>query len=224
MDGSSSLARTYRGIVILVIALVPLMYFGFRASYWDHFPRFGGVGWEVHFHLLTIAAWLVMLVTQAWLAVKGRIALHKRIGGLSYFLVPIIVVGFGLVTNYGQLRQKQPYLLGATLFDGCAFLVFYILAIVYRRNTAYHSRYMMLTAVPFINPTLGRAIAPEVSTTAEFLLIIALMVAARMRRTAWQPYLVALLALIALTLVIVYVSMIEPWIIEGLWEAIWGQS
>nr|MBP7409177.1 hypothetical protein [Flavobacteriales bacterium] len=112
--------------------------------------------------------------------------------------------------------------LGATLFDGCAFLVFYILAVVYRRNTAYHSRYMMLTAVPFINPTLGRAIAPEVSTTVEFLLIIALLVAARVRRTAWQPYLVALLTLIALTLVIVYVSVIEPGIIERVWEAIWG--
>ena len=79
---------------------------------------------------------------------------------------------------------------------------------------------MMLTAVPFINPTLGRAIAPEVSTTVEFLLIIALLVAARVRRTAWQPYLVALLTLIALTLVIVYVSVIEPGIIERVWEAI----
>ena len=220
MDGSSPLSQSYRGILLLVVALVPMSYFGFRASYWEHFPRFFGVGWEVHFHLFTIACWLAMLVSQAWLAVKGRIAQHKRMGRLSYFLVPLIVIGFGLVTNYGQLRQKQPDLLGATLFDGCAFLVFYILAVVYRRNTAYHSRYMMLTAVPFINPTLGRAIAPEVSTTVEFLLIIALLVAARVRRTAWQPYLVALLTLIALTLVIVYVSVIEPGVIERVWEAI----
>lgn len=222
MERSSPLAKTHRGIVLLVIALVPLSYFGFRESYWQHFPRFTGVAWEVHFHLFTITAWLAMLVSQAWLAVKGRIAQHKRIGRLSYLLVPLIVIGFVLVTNYGQLRHKEPALLGASFFDGGAFLVFYALAIAYRRNTAYHARYMMLTAVPFINPTLGRAVAPEVSTTVELALIIALLIAARMRRTAWQPYAVALLTLIALTLVIVYISVIEPGIIEGLWEAIWG--
>lgn len=222
MDGPGSMAKTYRGILLLVIALVPLSYFGFRASYWTHFPRFFGVGWEVHFHLLTIACWLAMLLAQAWLATKGRIAQHKRIGRSSYLLVPLIVIGFMLITNYGQLRHKEPGLLGASFFDGGAFLVFYALAIAYRKNTAYHSRYMMLTAVPFINPTLGRAVAPEVSTTVELVLIIALLIAARVRRTAWQPYLVALLTLIALTLVIVYISVIEPGIIEGLWESIWG--
>lgn len=216
------MAKTYRGILLLVIALVPLSYFGFRASYWTHFPRFFGVGWEVHFHLLTIACWLAMLLAQAWLATKGRIAQHKRIGRSSYLLVPLIAIGFMLITNYGQLRRKEPGLLGASFFDGGAFLVFYALAIAYRKNTAYHSRYMMLTAVPFINPTLGRAVAPEVSTTVELVLIIALLIAARVRRTAWQPYLVALLTLIALTLVIVYISVIEPGIIEGLWESIWG--
>lgn len=222
MDGSSSMAKSYRGILLLVIALVPLSYFGFRASYWTHFPRFFGVGWEVHFHLLTIACWLSMLVVQAWLAAKGRIEQHKRIGRLSYVLVPMIFLGFVLVTNYGQLRHKEPGLLGASFFDGGAFLVFYLLAIGYRRNTAYHSRYMMLTAVPFINPTLGRAVSPEVSSTVELVLVIALLIATRVRKTAWQPYLVALLVLIALVLVIVFISVIEPSIIERLWEALWG--
>lgn len=216
------MARSYRGILLLVIALVPLSYLGFRTSYWDHFPAFLGVGWEVHFHLFTIVCWLIMLVVQAWLAVKGRIAQHKRMGRWSYLLVALIVIGFGLVTSYGQLRLRQPDLLGATLFDGGAFLAFYVLAIAYRRKTAYHSRYMMLTAVPFINPTLGRAIAPEVSTLVELVLIIALLVIARVRRTTWQPYLVALGVLIALTLLIVYISVIEPSIIQRIWEAIWG--
>ncbi|MBL7940811.1 MAG: hypothetical protein JNL43_15730 [Flavobacteriales bacterium] len=222
MDRSSSVAKAYRGILLLVIALVPLSYLGFRASYWDFFPRFGGVGWPVHFHLLTIAAWMTMLVAQAWLAAKGHIARHKRIGRLSYLLVPLIVIGFVVVADYGQLRHKEPGLLGASFFDGGAFLAFYAFAIAYRRNTPYHSRYMMLTAVPFINPTLGRAVAPEVSTVVELVLIIGLLVAARVRKTAWQPYLVALITLIALTLAIVYISVIEPGIIEGLWDAIWG--
>ena len=113
MDGSGSMAKTYRGILLLVIALVPLSYFGFRASYWTHFPRFFGVGWEVHFHLLTIACWLAMLVAQAWLAVKGRIAQHKRIGRLSYVLVPLIVIGFVLCVAVAYLSYvyfESPFL------------------------------------------------------------------------------------------------------------------
>lgn len=214
--------RPSRGILLLVIALVPLSYLGFRASYWDRFPAFLGVAWEVHVHLVTVVCWLAMLVAQARLATTGRIARHTRIGRLSYLLAPLIVLGFVLVTNYGQLRHRQPDLLGAALFDGGAFVAFYALAIWHRRTTAYHSRYMMLTAVPFINPTLGRAVAPEVSTTAEFLLVVALLIAARVRRTAWQPYLVALLVMLGLTAIIVYVSVVEPTIIEGIWHAIWG--
>lgn len=222
MQDDATLKRPYGWIIALVIAVAALSYFGFKASYWDHFPRFLGVGWEVHFHLFTIVCWLAMLVVQARLGITGRIAQHRRIGRTSYVLVPLIVVGFVVVANYGQLRHKEPGLLGATLFDGGAFLAFYLLAIAYRRNTTYHSRYMMLTAVPFINPTLGRAVSPEVSSTVELVLVITLLIAARVRKTAWQPYLVALLVLIALVLVIVYISVIEPSIIERMWEAFWG--
>ncbi len=222
MQGDAALKRPYGRIIALVVSVSVLSYFGFKASYWDHFPRFLGVGWEVHFHLFTIVCWLAMLVAQARMGITGRIAQHRRIGRLSYVLVPLIVVGFVLVTNYGQLRHKEPDLLGATLFDGTAFLAFYLLAIVHRKNTAYHSRYMLLTAVPFINPTLGRAVSPEVSSTVELVLVIALLIAARVRKTAWQPYLVALLVLVALALLIVYMSVVEPGIIEGAWETIWG--
>ena len=156
-----SLAR--RWVPALVGALAVTALVGFFPGYLRQFPRFARSGWEVHFHLATIVAWLVTLVAQARLVARGRLEMHRRVGAATYALVPLIVIGFVLVTGFGQRRHRDPALLGATLFDGTLFLLFYVLAIATRRDAALHGRYMMLTAVAFINPTLGRAIAPQVT-------------------------------------------------------------
>lgn len=222
MQGNTSFTRTYRGAIVLVAGIVVLSYFGFRASYWDFFPRFTGVSWQVHFHLLTIALWLGMLIAQGWLAMKGRIEQHKRIGRWSYVLVPIIVLGFILVTDFGQRRHKEPALLGATLFDAGLFLLCYTMAILRRRNTPQHSTYMMLTPVAFLNPALGRALMPELSVPIQFVLLLTLLIIARVRKRTWQPYAVLLIGWIVLLAIILAISVIEPAIINGIWAAIWG--
>lgn len=51
---------------------------------------------------------------------------------------------------------------------------------------------MMLTPVAFMNPTLGRAIAPEVSLPVQLLLLI------------------------------VWISFIQPEIVNCIWDKIWG--
>jgi hypothetical protein len=121
-------------------------------------------------------------------------------------LVPLIVVGFVLVTRYGQERQPDPALIGAALFDGGLFLLFYLLALASRRNTAHHSRYMLLTAVAFINAPLGRAIAPQVSVLLEFMIILALLVAAKLHGQPWRPFLVGAIAYAVLLSVIMVVN------------------
>jgi hypothetical protein len=163
-----------------------------------------------------------MLVAQGWLAKSGRIEQHRSVGRLSYFLAPIIVVGFILVTNVGQLKHKDTGLFGATFFDGGLFVVLYILGIINRKNTDFHSRYMILTALPFINPGLGRFIGPEVSLPVEFLLIIAFLVTAYVKKKPYKPYLVGLGAFFLLLGFVVYISLIDPTIIESIWIAFWG--
>ncbi len=209
-------------MIALVIAIVVVSYFGFRSSYWDLFPQFSGTGWQVHFHVATIILWLAMLITQGWLAYKRRITEHKLIGRLSYILVPLIILGFFLITDYGQRRQKVPDLIGATIFDMGLFVLFYIMAIANRKRSARHSIYMMLTPVAFINPTLGRVISPEVSLPVQLILLLTLFIVARVRRETWQPYAVALLGYVMLLVLIIYISFIQPSITTWIWDALWG--
>ena len=163
----------------LVGVLCAVAFIGFFPAYFSQFPHFANSGWEVHFHLATIIAWLGMLVTQGWLAATGRIDLHRRIGRLSYGLVPLLVVGWVLVTRFGQLRNPNPPLIGATILDGAVFLTFYVLAIRRRKTPALHGRYMLLTAVAFIDPALGRAIDPRVALPVEIATIVAILVLGR---------------------------------------------
>lgn len=190
----------------MVGALLLASAVGFYPSYISQFPRFVSSGWPVHFHLATVLAWLSLLSAQAWLAAKGRIEQHRALGRWSYVVVPLIVLGFVLVTRFGQQRHQNPALIGAAIFDGSLFLLFYVLAIANRRNTAYHSRYMLLTAIAFINPPLGRAIAPEVSVPLEFLVILTLLIAAHRRRQPWRPFLVGAIAYVVLIAVVLAVS------------------
>lgn len=172
-----------RWIPWFVGALVIVSGIGFWPGYFSHFPGFASSGWPVHFHLATIAAWLGMLVAQGSFAVRGRIDLHRRIGRISYALVPLVIAGFVLVTDFGQRRHPEPALIGATILDGSLFVVFYALAIVNRKNALLHGRYMLLTAVAFVDPALGRATDPRVALPVMVALIIVIIAKTRARAT-----------------------------------------
>lgn len=170
-----------RWIPGLVGGLVIVAAIGFWPGYFSHFPKFANSGWQVHFHLATIVAWLGALVVQGALATRGRLDLHRRIGRWSYALVPLVVAGFVLVTEFGQRRHPEPALIGATILDGSLFVAFYVLAIVHRRNAILHGRYMLLTAVAFIDPALGRAVDPRVALPVALVLIIVIVVRTRVQ-------------------------------------------
>lgn len=209
-------------IFYTVFGLVIFSLWGFNKSYFQFFPQFINVDWAIHFHVITIFCWFVMLVTQAILAKNGKLKLHSSIGKISYFLVPVILVGIILATNFGQLRQKNPELLGATFFDGTMFLLFYILAIANKKNRTSHAQYMMLSAIPFMNPALGRAVHFGFSLALEFLIFSMLFLFAYFRKTPYRPFLIAIGIYLLLLLIVMYVSFGNPDIIGSLWNAIWG--
>lgn len=195
-----------RVIFALVAAVLVSSAVGFYPSYIRQFPTFATSGWQVHFHIATVLGWLALLIAQATLAGTGRIERHRALGRLSYALVPLIVLGFVLVAWFGQRRNPNPALLGATFFDGGLFLLFYVLAILKRRRPNDHGRYMLLTGVTFINPSLGRAVAPQLSVPLEFALIVGLLIAARRRGERWQPYAVGAIAYVVLLATIMIVN------------------
>lgn len=222
MDTIQNAQTYYRTMRWLLAGLIIISFLGFRLSYFGLFPTFKGTSWVVHFHVITVLMWYTLLITQAVWAKQGRFFLHKKYGKLSYILVPIILSGIVLMTHHGQMKNKAPDLLGATMFDSLMFITFYILALKHRRNIHYHADYMILTAVPFINPGLGRFIGPEISLPVEFLLLLGMFFMASKHGKPQKPYVVAILTFLTLLAGIVFISIIQPTIIESMWNFIWG--
>ena len=210
------------GVFVLTAGVVAASAVGFYAPYLSRLPRFEGSGWQVHLHFLTVCAWLGMLCVQAWLGRARRYAAHGRLGRWSYLLVPLVVLSFVLVTDFGQRRQKQPDLVGAAFFGGSLYLACYLLAMISRRNRSYHSRYMMLTAVALMNAPLGRAVSPQFSVTLQVVLILGLLAAARIRGHAWQPYAVAAAVYVCLLAAVLSATVLYPQVMAKLWMAFWG--
>ena len=214
--------KPHRKIAFLFVGILITSFLGFYKTYFGLFPGFEGTNIVVHFHVATILLWFTLLIVQPMLIWKQKMALHRKLGRFSYLLAFLIVLGFGLVMNHGQLKHKDTGLFGATIFDGLLFILFYGLAIFYKKNSAYHSRFMILSALPFINPGLGRFIGPEISLPVELLIILSLLVLEYFNQKKYKPYWIGLGAFFGALAFIVYISMLNPAVIEWAWQMIWG--
>jgi hypothetical protein len=116
----------------------------------------------VHLHTAGVVLWMAFLISQPLLIAKGRRPLHRRIGKLSYILVPFIAAG-SILLAHSRTAAMPPevfaaegnglYLAAAALF---LFLTCYALAIRNRRDPFLHSRYMIATVLPLIDPVTFR--------------------------------------------------------------------
>lgn len=148
---------------MFVALLLPLAGLAFWRSY---FSSFTSASSAFHVHGLTATLWVVLLAAQAWTIHNVSHALHRRLGKLSFFLFPVFMVGGVMILQsmaQGFASNRDPFIAlhGARLgtFDviaGAGFAIFYLLALLCRRNVELHSRYMLATALFLINPIIGR--------------------------------------------------------------------
>jgi len=133
----------------------------------------------IHFHFVLMAIWLAMLIAQPFLIKYKKLAWHRLIGKISYVLVPVLLfTGFLLMRNEyfrniarlekevtdGLQAYSQPEILKLASSSPIAliyivwFLLFYVWAIINRRNSNKHARYMVATALTLTGPTVDRII------------------------------------------------------------------
>jgi hypothetical protein len=116
----------------------------------------------VNLHAAGVVAWMLMLVSQPLLIRAGKRQLHRRMGKISYGLVPFIIVGSLLLAHHriAALPPTQFAAEGKDLYlplvADALFITCYTLAIVNRRNAFLHPRYMIATALPLIDPVTFR--------------------------------------------------------------------
>jgi hypothetical protein len=186
-----------RSVAWWPVAVLGLSLVAFFPTYFGLFPGFAGTSASVHFHVATLAVWLGLAIAQPLLIQRGQVAAHRMLGRFTYAWLPIMAVGFWLIMLDGQRRNPRPDLILATGFDASLFFLLVGMGIFYRKRRAYHSSFMMLSLVPFLNPTLGRIIHPAVSVPVELVVLVSLWVRARRKKEETLPYAFSVWAFLA---------------------------
>jgi hypothetical protein len=135
-----------------------LALFAFWPSY---FSQVRAAGSYTHLHAVTAAAWMLLLVGQAWAIGARRVALHRALGKASYALAPLLLISILLLAHARiQLSPEgyalQTYILYLQISLALLFGLSYGLAIWHRRSVARHSRFMVCTALTLIDPVVIR--------------------------------------------------------------------
>jgi hypothetical protein len=154
-----------RNIVFLFAGIWLCAIIGFHVTYTIHFPQFKGYQWEQHFHGAMLMSWFLMLIIQPLLIRFNKNNLHRSLGKIGYILTPLVCYSIFLVTRMVYFREithrPMESVLGQLALDIPTifmFGLFFALAMINRKDSAVHMRYMIATSLLMIGPGLGRAL------------------------------------------------------------------
>lgn len=174
----------------------------------------------VHVHGIAFMTWVGLFVAQSWLATRGPIALHRKLGWIGAgWIAVLVLLGFWITTDVTQ-RGTAPFFfrpqhfLIANPLTAIVFAALAWTAIHMRKRTDWHMRLHICAMVAILGPGFGRLLpmpllipyAFEAAGLAAMLFILAGMI--RDKRSmgkvhaAWRWGLLANLAVIPVSALI----------------------
>ncbi|MDI1353829.1 MAG: hypothetical protein PSX36_02840 [bacterium] len=157
------LEKEYRNIGYLFVILILLLCLGFYRPYWSLFPHFAGINAIKHFHGIVLFMWFILLTVQPFLIQSGKQKAHKLLGRFSASLVPLIFISIFLVSKdkFNRMaprisREENIGELALNVSGMFYFIALFALAIYYRKNAAYHIRFIIAAALLLFGPGIGR--------------------------------------------------------------------
>ena len=150
----------HRSAVVWLVAFFAFALWGFWPSYYSRLSA----PIDIHFHLhgLALTAWCVMLVAEAFFMRGGKRRTHRRLGVLSYVLVPVLAATTLSLVHFRMSGGSLPdigFYQFALMFNAVVcFVVLYALAMIYRRQPLVHARFMICTIFPLFTPVTDRLI------------------------------------------------------------------
>ena len=155
--------ETYSKNVLIFFCLVIVFTLaGFYNSYIRFLPDFNRFPIIIHLHFFAFLCWFALLIIQPVLIKKNKIEMHRRIGKLSYFLVPVLIITIALLIAQQVQRQlttsKQDAAFTAMvgLLDILSFSIFYTIAMVNKKNIRWHVGFLLAATLIILNPGLSR--------------------------------------------------------------------
>ena len=158
--------KAYRNVSIFVVLILIGVQWGFYKNYTSQFPEFKGNTTIHHIHGALMMIWLALLFVQPLLIMTGRNQLHRKIGKSSYVIGPLIIISLFLVGRaayFNDIQSDAPMNINLAIraldIRGFfSFALFWALAMINRKNSSAHMRYMIGTAMLAIGPGVGRGL------------------------------------------------------------------
>ncbi len=209
--------KGYKNISFFFAAIASIVFIGFFWSYFSFNPFQNGLPAVIHIHAILMTTWFIFLIIQPLLIRKELMKFHRIIGKVSYVLVPFILISMVVMIQIAQKRQQDNIAIYQNIFDVSGFLLFYLLAIINRKNAAKHMRYMIITALILFPPALARIylhypitnIIPPLLVS--FLIIIGLIIYEGFHKKFYKPYTVAFIFFLVFVLSYFFVPQSETW-------------
>lgn len=232
--------KGYKNLVYFFGVIALITFIGFYKKYFSLAPDFPGLKNIHHIHAIALTTWLCMLIVQPILIANKRMNEHRMIGKLSYFLVPIMFVSMILVYHNQYLRmisegksesESLAFIFSPTT-DAIPFVIFYLLAIFNKRDTAKHMRYMISTGIVIGGPGLGRIFmtwmgmdifsAIGLITLITLLVFVGLIVYDRIKKKQFRinPYTIALIIWLIPNILIIFFPSTNLWQSIAKWMVI----
>jgi hypothetical protein len=151
LDVTRTDRSAYHHVWIILALLIPVTLLAFAPSY------FKGLTFSqlpvttlVHLHTALMVLWVLLLISQAWLIRAKQYRIHRWTGRSSFVIVPLIVLVTLMLDRESLNRRPEVTTLDARIeiiFWGqlIPFVMAWTLALMYRRRTAIHMRYMVST-------------------------------------------------------------------------------
>lgn len=179
--------NVYRNTAIFIILIMFGVQWGFYQTYTSQFPDFKDATLTIHIHGAVLISWLILLIVQPLLIQAGKFKLHRTIGQVSWVLGPLVIFMLFLVGRNSFIRHSpvvpEKEMLATIVLDmrgWISFAIFWALAMICRKNSASHMRYMIATGIIGIGPGVGRGLISlgvdfETSLTITDLIVLAIV-------------------------------------------------
>lgn len=149
-------------LILFFIAVVAISLSGFFNSYIRFLPNADRFALVIHIHFFAFLCWFALLIAQPMLIKQKKYQLHRKIGKLSYFIAPVLVLTI-LILVTGQTKREMKIseeraaisaFIG--LLDALSFSVYYLIAMYNRKKLRWHVAFIIAATLIILNPGMSR--------------------------------------------------------------------